>query len=262
MKISIITVVFNAKKDLKKTLNSIRDQIYEDIELVIIDGASTDGTLDILEANKDIIEIIRSEPDDGLYYAMNKGKDLANGDFALFMNAGDVFTDNQSLSNIAKSMTNMNTFYYGNTVIYFGDTFKIAPETHHQSVFFPKVFYQNEDYDSIKYKITAEGDYIFRAQDQHPSKHIDVDIIYSRIDGFRVHRYSTIAGSKQIYQEVIALMKQHSKAVPLSFKVTYPIKSLMKFFAFKIGGLPLVAKMLLRSYKKSERQYTLMDKID
>jgi len=260
MKISIVTVVFNAKESLQKTLESIRAQSYENIELVVIDGASTDGTLELLEINKDMIDVLVSEPDDGLYYAMNKGKDLSTGDFTLFMNSGDVFVSDKALSQIAQSMTDSNTFYYGNTVIYYGSTFKIAPETHHQSVFFPKVFYKNEDYDAEKYKITAEGDYIYRALDQHPAKHIDVDIIYSRIDGFRVHRYSTLSGSQQIYKEVIELMKQHSKVVPLSFKVTYPVKSLMKFVAFKVGGLPLVAKMLLRSYKDSERKYNLIDK--
>lgn len=257
MKISIITVVYNAKDDLEKTLSSIRGQVFKDFELIIVDGKSTDGTLNVINENIDLIDIMVSEPDDGLYYAMNKGNVLASGDFALFMNSGDIFVDNNSLENISKYMIDPNIFYFGNTIIYFDNTFKIAPKTHHQSVFFPKEFYKNESYDSVTYKITAEADYIFKALDKHHSEHIDVDLILSKLEGFRVHRYSTLSEAKKIYKEVVHLMKQHKKNVPFSFKMTYLIKSILKFVAFKVGGLPLVAKMLLFSYESTSRKYNI-----
>jgi len=255
IKISIVTVVYNAKENLKKTLDSVRKQTYDNIEFVIIDGASTDGTLELIDKNRDIIDVFISEPDDGLYYAMNKGKDLATGDFALFMNAGDEFVDHTCLSDVASNIFDKELLYYGNTIMFFDKTFRIAPKRHHQSVFFPRSFYSSVNYNADKFKVTAEGDFIYKAINMCEEKHIDVDIIYSRIDGFRVHRYNSIKGMRMMYKEVTSLMKEHSGRVPLSYRLNYPIKSLAKFMAFKIGGLPLVAKMLLNSYKEPTRKY-------
>lgn len=259
MKISIITVVYNAADNLKKTLNSIRNQNYENIEFIVIDGASTDGSDELLKDNKDIISILISEPDKGLYDAMNKGKNLATGDFALFMNAGDIFVNNMVISDIAAQIDDKETFYHGNVIVHFDGDYKVAPNTHHQSDFFPKSFYLSEDYQTDKYDITAEGDYIYRIMAKYPTKHLDVDVIFSKIEGMRVHCYSTLPGMRKIYKEVMALMQEHSGVVPLSFKLTYPLKSLIKYMAFKIGGLPLVAKVLLSKYESSKRIYLIED---
>lgn len=255
MKISIVTVVYNAKENLEKTIRSVRQQTYSDIEFVVIDGASTDGTLDLIKKNKDLIDVIISEPDEGLYYAMNKGKDNAEGDFALFMNAGDEFVEETCIAEVARGIYDKDLLYYGNTIIFFDKTYRIAPKRHHQSVFFPKKFYKKNSYNADKFKVTAEGDYIYKALNQCKEKHLDVDIIYSKIDGFRVHRYNSIKGMRMMYKEVTSLMKEHSGRVPLSYKLNYPIKSFAKYLAFKIGGLPLVAKMLLNSYKEPTKTY-------
>ena len=254
--ISIVTVVYNAKDNLKKTLSSIRAQSYDHIEFIIVDGASTDGSIELIKENEDIVDVFISEPDRGLYFAMNKGKNLANGDFVLFFNAGDEFVSETAIEQMALRMTDSQTLYYGNTIIFFDDTYRVAPKRHHQSVFFPKSYYIVNDYNSEKYKVTAEGDYILRSLNAHKDEHLDVDIGYSRIDGFRVHRYNSINGMRMMYGEVTALMKEHSGKVPLSYKISYPIKSLIKFIAFKIGGLPMVARILLHSYKETKRQYS------
>ena len=178
---------------------------------------------------------------------MNKGKNLATGDFIFFMNAGDLFVNEHVIENVCKSIHKLEEVYYGNAIIYFDDTFKTAPLTHHQSIFFPRSFYTSYDYKVEKYDITAEADFIYESLYKHKGTHIDVDIIFSRIEGFRVHCYSTLTGMRKIYGEVTALMKEHQGAVPMTFKLTYPIKSLVKFTAFKIGGLKLVAQILLRS---------------
>jgi glycosyltransferase involved in cell wall biosynthesis len=88
-RISIITVVRNAAVDLTRTMASVRLGTYSNLEYLIIDGGSTDGTLDVLRANADLVHLWVSEPDRGIYDAMNKGIVRATGDYLLFLNAGD-----------------------------------------------------------------------------------------------------------------------------------------------------------------------------
>ena len=102
MKISIITVCFNSSKTIEKTFQSVQNQVYSNIEYIVLDGKSTDGTLKIIESYKKIISKYSSEKDKGLYDAMNKGIALATGDIIGILNSDDIFTDNYVLENIAK----------------------------------------------------------------------------------------------------------------------------------------------------------------
>ena len=90
MKISIISVAFNDCENLIKTFSSVKHFIGDDIEWVVVDGGSRDGTVEFLEAISQPSITYISEGDDGIYHAMNKGVDLASGDYFLFLNAGDV----------------------------------------------------------------------------------------------------------------------------------------------------------------------------
>lgn len=92
--VSIITVVFNAVKDIEKTLQSVLSQSYNNIEYIVIDGGSTDGTVDIIRKYSDRIDYWISESDNGIYDAMNKGVNIAHGEWINFMNCGDLFADN------------------------------------------------------------------------------------------------------------------------------------------------------------------------
>lgn len=91
MKISIITVVYNSSKTLACTIQSIQQQTYHDIEYIVIDGGSNDGTMDVVERYKDDITHIVSEPDNGIYDAMNKGLRLCTGDYVAFLNSDDFY---------------------------------------------------------------------------------------------------------------------------------------------------------------------------
>ena len=88
--VSIITVVYNDAAGLKSTMESVQGQAYSNIEHIIIDGASTDGTLDLLKEEGGKAAYWKSEPDTGLYDAMNKGLKAAVGDYVWFINAGDL----------------------------------------------------------------------------------------------------------------------------------------------------------------------------
>lgn len=100
-KISVVTVTFNAVDVIEKTLLSVLGQRYENLEYLIIDGASSDGTMAVVDRYRDRIDYISSEPDRGLYDAMNKGAAAATGDYVIMMNADDVFADDRVVADVA-----------------------------------------------------------------------------------------------------------------------------------------------------------------
>lgn len=104
-KFSVITVTYNAAAVLEDTIQSVITQTYHHVEYIIVDGGSTDGTLDIVAQYRDRIATVVSEPDKGLYDAMNKGMRLATGDYLCFLNAGDSFHEDDTLQSIAHSLT-------------------------------------------------------------------------------------------------------------------------------------------------------------
>jgi glycosyltransferase involved in cell wall biosynthesis len=116
---SIITVAYNARKTIENTIQSVIAQTYPYIEYIIIDGASTDGTLSVIEKYRQHIHIRISQPDKGIYDAMNKGMVLASGDYLCFLNAGDCFRENNSLQQMAESIdkTNLPDVLYGETAL-------------------------------------------------------------------------------------------------------------------------------------------------
>lgn len=117
MKISIITVTYNAEATLERTLQSVAQQTYSEIEHLIIDGASTDHTLEI--ARQYPHAIVFSEPDKGLYDAMNKGLQRATGDYLCFLNAGDKLHSKETLAHIVASISDGSPIgvIYGDTHI-------------------------------------------------------------------------------------------------------------------------------------------------
>lgn len=115
--VSIITVVYNDDVGLEKTIKSIRVQTYPNIEHIVIDGASTDGTIGVIRKYEDKIAYWVSEPDKGLYDAMNKGLTAASGDFVWFMNAGDLIHEPNTIEKIFGDGRELADIYYGDTMI-------------------------------------------------------------------------------------------------------------------------------------------------
>ena len=102
MKISIITVVLNNVNTIVDTINSVLCQKYKNIEYIVIDGGSTDGTLSLLKSRRHQLSTLVSEPDRGIYDAMNKGLKLANGDIIGFLNADDFYCNSEVISKVAR----------------------------------------------------------------------------------------------------------------------------------------------------------------
>lgn len=118
-KISVITVVFNAENNIEQTILSVINQSYKNIEYIIIDGKSTDKTMEIVAGYKDKISVIVSEKDAGIYDAMNKGLKLATGDYVWFINSGDEIYDKDTLLNIFGSIEDVYPdVIYGKTALY------------------------------------------------------------------------------------------------------------------------------------------------
>ena len=136
MKISIITITYNAERSLQRTLDSVAVQTYQDIEHLIIDGASKDGTLAIARRYQETSShevIIHSEPDRGLYDAMNKGLQKATGDYLVFLNAGDTLYANDIIETVAKTITNNHepiAVVYGDTAVTDGEGRFLHLRTH------------------------------------------------------------------------------------------------------------------------------------
>ena len=106
MLISIITVCYNSASTIEQTIQSVAQQSYGDIEHIIIDGDSKDATVDIIKSHDKLISQWISEPDYGIYDAMNKGIAMAKGEVIGFLNADDVFADDNILTQVAQSFEN------------------------------------------------------------------------------------------------------------------------------------------------------------
>lgn len=169
LRVSVITVCYNCGKVIEKTLESVINQTYKSIEYVIVDGGSTDDTLSILKKYNNRINILMSEPDKGVYDAMNKGVKLASGDWVLFMNAGDVFYSNDVVERIFSNVVDPNVeILFGDTmndnngvkkIIKYGDLkrHKYMPSCH-QSIFVKRDTLLTAPFD-LNFKVAA--DYLF-----------------------------------------------------------------------------------------------------
>lgn len=174
MKISIVTVCLNAKDTIEETLLSIFNQTFGNIEVIIIDGTSKDGTLEIIDKYKDKITHFISEPDNGIYDAMNKGIKLTTGDFICFLNAGDIFFDNNIVEKVEKKLTQNPEcrFLFGDAEYISDKASKITTYNNiknefsiifdnicHQSIFYHKNLFEKFGLYAQKFKIYADWDF-------------------------------------------------------------------------------------------------------
>ena len=125
--ISVITITYNAAETLTPTMESVKSQTFRDYEHLIIDGASTDNTLELARREGGDSLRILSEPDKGLYDAMNKGLDMARGKYVIFLNSGDAFHTPETLYQYAQAAANDFDIIYSDTVIVDSTRKMIAP---------------------------------------------------------------------------------------------------------------------------------------
>lgn len=254
-KISIITVNYNDKAGLEKTLRSVTSQTLKDFEYVVIDGGSNDGSKELIESYTDKIDYWISEPDKGVYSAMNKGIKAANGEFVLFMNGGDLFYDTQVLENVEKMLVSEYDIFYG-------DNFKVKdnakrkktyPEQlsfsffytsslNHQSTFIRRKLFFDHFLYKENYKIVADWDFfIYTICKQNvPYKYLNCTISEYDFTGIS----SSEKSRNTIAQEKEATMKMYFPLFVEDYKQVAELNSKRVQQVFHIKNSPVAWKIL------------------
>ena len=179
-KLSVITIVYNNVHDIERTMLSVIRQTYPDIEYLVIDGASTDGTVAVIERYAHRISRWVSEPDEGIYDAMNKGLAMATGDYVLFMNSGDEIYDEHTVEAVFATAPDA-AIYYGETEMYDANwkslglrrhrgpdrftwrSFRYGMNVGHQAIYIRRSITASYD---RRYQLSADIDWIIRAAKQ------------------------------------------------------------------------------------------------
>jgi glycosyltransferase involved in cell wall biosynthesis len=247
MKISIITVCYNSEKYIKSAIESVLNQDYRNKEYIIIDGNSTDSTIEIVDSYKDRIDKIISGPDSGIYDAMNKGLKLATGDIICFLNSDDLYIDNQVLSGIVDSFSENeceivygNLFYVKaenteeiirtwNTKAYKAGSFNKGWHPAHPAFFVTKKIYDKYGLFDLRYRLAADFELMLRFLEKYHVKsyYIDRTLVRMRVGGATNKNYINI------FKQNIECYKAFKyNGLPVS--ILYPLYRLVpKLFQFR-----------------------------
>jgi glycosyltransferase involved in cell wall biosynthesis len=211
-KISIITVVYNAINSIETTIKSVITNSYKNIEYIIIDGGSVDGTLEIIKKYESSIYKFISETDYGIYDAMNKGISYANGDWIYILNSGDELLDNV-FSSINFNLYDKIDIIYGDTRSRFLNNdlnIKAKPLSYinfkipfcHQSCLVRKVLFSFHPFD-VRYKIAADYDFFLWAyKKKYVFKYLNLDFCFYDLNGFSTKNQLLLINE---YKEIISL---------------------------------------------------------
>ena len=240
LKVTVATVCYNSIDTIEDTIKSVVLQRYDDVEYIIVDGASDDGTMDIINRYKDVHGIVTlSEPDKGLYDAMNKAIGLATGDYILFMNSGDVFSDENVIKDLSAVLAEGHDLVFGN-VIRNKPQGQIIEKYHgkhkimslllqgrmmcHQSIFTRIDVMRQYGFD-LQYSITADYDLIMRLM------HDKRDLVYVDRTVSVVDNVEGISSSKD---NLNIMRQQDDDSLKANFPVWYmivtPVKKIKRLF--------------------------------
>ncbi|HJP63720.1 MAG TPA: glycosyltransferase family 2 protein [Mucilaginibacter sp.] len=225
-KLSVITIVYNNVSDIERTMLSVLGQTYKNIEYIIIDGLSTDGTLGIVKKYRDKLAKLISEKDEGIYDAMNKGLTAATGDYVLFMNSGDEFYSAETVADVFATEADAD-IYYGETEMidakgnslgqrrhkapenFTWRSFKYGMSVSHQAIYVRRPI--AEPFDRT-YHLSADIDWILKAA-KKAKKIINTNQYVAKylVGGMSKKRH------RQSLKERFDIMKKHYGLVPTLF---------------------------------------------
>ncbi|WP_417855003.1 glycosyltransferase family 2 protein [Xanthomarina gelatinilytica] len=255
MLITIITINYNNLAGLKKTMTSVLNQTYSEIEYIVIDGGSTDGSKEYIESKDKNLAYWVSEPDQGIYHAMNKGIDKATGEYLLFINSGDWLVNNVVIKKFI-GFKPVEDLVYGD---HFAQqkkkwTRQYAPKTmsigialtntiNHQSIFFSKQIFQNDRY-NLDYKILADWVLTNNAIifNKSTTRYVDLVICYYDLNGIS-------SNFNLRHEERNRYLKEHFN--PLFLRLLKDYKKLNKKHS-KLKNNPLVRLAIFLRDKKQQ----------
>ncbi|GAA3621185.1 glycosyltransferase family 2 protein [Flavivirga jejuensis] len=189
--ISIITVNYNNVDGLETTIKSVQNQDFINFEHIIIDGNSIDGSKELIEANKASFSYWISEPDKGIYHAMNKGIKVAKGDYLFFLNSGDDLTDSQALTRVKIHLNEYDIVYFNINDVGLNETrVKKCPEVltfaflhedlpPHQSTFIKKSLFEKIGYYDERLKIVSDWKFLILALCKFNATYKYIDDVFS-----------------------------------------------------------------------------------
>lgn len=248
MKISVITVCYNSAQTLGRALQSVADQNWPDVEHIVIDGGSTDNTADILETFRSRLAYVVSEPDKGIYDAMNKGLAQASGDVICFLNADDQYASNDVLSIVATEMQDRKIDALAGNAVFFkaGNPSKIVrryrsdrftPERlswgwmpAHPALFLRSEIVRRVGSFKSDYKIAGDFEFIIRAFHGHSVRYRHLPKILVRMQAGGISTGGWRSKLK-LNQEVLRACRENGLPTNLlKIMSKYPIKLLEVFY--------------------------------
>lgn len=254
--LSIVTVVRNDRQGLSTTLASVTSQTARNnIQMIVIDGNSTDDTLAATQGFK--IDVLISEPDTGLYDAMNKGLDHATGRYVYFLNSGDSFDSADTVEKIISNFKEDNAIYYCSVEIKSNDVKWLSAPLqskhfnyddylpHHQSIFYPECFYKINRYNLV-YKIQADVDYTTRVVKLCRKIFIPMRITHSTLGGFGCQQYKSYTNSISLAKEFHGIYKSHTLEKDYSVLNVFKIYSvcILRYVFVRIFGLDMLYRAM------------------
>lgn len=260
--ISIITVVRNSSGELEKTIISVLSQDYPQIEYIIIDGGSTDGTVEVIKRYSGQIACWTSEPDKGIYDAMNKGIMQAGGEWILFMNAGDVFADDQILSQVFFNNHDCEDIIYGDSIADYSqfmvlhkalplsDLWKGMPFSH-QAMLTKSGLLKTSSF-SAAYTIAADYDLVYRLfSEQRRFLYIPVPFCIFEVNGVSNQRYM------RSLKEMYGINKKYGHITPV---VLLHFGKLLVAVIFALIGYAIVPRNIMLRVVKSMNRRNVIEK--
>jgi glycosyltransferase involved in cell wall biosynthesis len=238
--VTIITVCYNAECFIEETINSVISQIGIDFEYIIVDGSSKDKTINIINNYIDKIDLFISEPDMGIYDAMNTGIRNANGDWIIFMNAGDVFNTSYILEDIFKNKTYKDKLViYGATCYIKNDKLRINNPRNlnkiwkgmpfcHQSMFVHKNYIKNNLFD-LRYIYASDYNLLCKIYNSNKLSLQNVNLIISKIS---INGFSE-SNSIDTYCEYFKIATEYNNHIFLKLYFNYLILERIFIINFK-----------------------------
>ncbi len=247
MKISIITVVYNNQSTIRQAIESVLNQSYSNIEYVIIDGNSKDNTVSIIEEYKNRLGYFISEPDKGLYDAMNKGIQACTGDIIGILNSDDLYQDLDVINDVMKQFNDdpKLDILYGDLVyvksedtnkivrnwkskMYYEEFFENANVPPHPALFVKSKVYNESGLFDLQYKLAADYELMLRIFKKHNfnSKYINRLIIKMRLGGATNQSFSNIVNQNK---EILKSWKNNGLNAPFYLMPLRIVKRLSQF---------------------------------